>query len=532
MDDKVGKPNNKIDWRSFLRIGSDGWSSEFSSVDLLLKHLMRKSKSIASRDSYCFNVWILCSREYDEDKKILKVREGLLTPDELASASRDNPALIAKSIQNIADYYYGLGSTRYANQIIHLARTFFKVNNVELDLHGYFQPTRSRKRPEYIPTLAEALKMAEFAGSLRDQLIIKFLVYGGFRNSTLRSIIYNASYADPFLEEYTIKNEVEREKKCLIIIVHEAMKKIVPNACKNRVFYYTFIPPQIAEDLRLYLRELERKYGPLTDDQPIFFSKDRRVPLSKRLKKPISARELQEIVKNAAKRAGIKNWKYVTPHCLRKTHESFLRNQPDEVRLDVKEREFLFGHTLPGSQDTYFDKTKIEEMRAKYAKMIFEPASSVEKEERVIGEDELQRFLQEGWHFEATLPSGKVVVSRKVRVRQSEEAKTTSNVKDSSASLHEKEPLDSRLHTPQPIDSINQPPARSNNPETVNASSLETGQSSTSKPIDPFKPEQEHFSTTTSPKGESPTEEKGSAKVPPKEPAPKLGQKSLTDFFR
>ena len=389
-------------WWDFLGIKEDGKSSGFPSVDLVLRHLGRKSKSISSRDSYCYVIWSLCSK--------LK-----MNPEELVLRARENPSGVADSVQRIADERNNAGSVRYANNIIHIMKTFFKVNKVELDFHGYFQSARSRRRREYIPSLQEALKMADVAGSLRDRLIILLLIYTGLRNSTLRALVYNEAYPDPFLNEYTVKREMERNEECLVVLVHEVMKQRVPNACKNRIFYYTFIPPKVTDCLRLYLRELGEKFGPITDDQPIFFTQNRRIPLSQRLKTPVSTRELEEIVKKLAKRAGIKNWKDVHPHCLRKTNEGFLRNQPDEVRLDNKEREFFFGHKLPGSQDPYFDKMKIEEMRAKYAKMLFEPMASLQREERVVSEDELPGFLKDGWHFEATLPSGRAVVSRKVR---------------------------------------------------------------------------------------------------------------------
>lgn len=413
-------------WWGFLRVDDEGWSSGFRSVDLFLKHLARKSRSVASRDSYCYNLYRIC------------VGSGL-NPDELILKARENPDDVGFLVQGFADEYRDRGSTRYANSIIHLSNSFFKVNKVKLDLHGYFQPTRSRKRPECIPSWREALKMADVAGSLRNRLIILFLLYTGLRNSTLRALVYNESYPDPLLQEHTIKKELEREEECLIIVVHEIMKRHIPNACKNRMFYYTFIPPKVTECLRLYLQERREKYGGVLDYEPIFITKNRRISLSERRKTPISARELQEIVKKAAKRAGIEEWKYVYPHCLRKTYESFLRDQPDDVKLDVKEREFLFGHTLPGSQDTYFDKTKINNMRAKYAKMIFEPIASVEKEERVICEDELQTFLQQGWHFEATLPSGKVVVSRRAIIKQTTEVKAAGKAQIPSNTTVEKD---------------------------------------------------------------------------------------------
>jgi integrase len=396
-------------WWDFLKITGDGWLSEFESVDLLLHHLRRKSWSVASRNSYCYNIWRICSSE------LCKEKLGFApTPDELILKAKENPSVVSSIIQKFADAHIIKGSARYANNIIQLAKTFFKVNKVEIELQGYFQPTRSRKRKEYLPTLLEALRMADMAGCLRDRLIIEFLTYTGLRNSTLRALVYNEAFPDPMLQNYTIKQELERGEECLVIIVHEVMKNRIPNACKNRLYYYTFIPPRVTHDLRLYLAERKEKYGEILDDEPLFITENRRMHFSERRKTPISARELQEIVKKAARRAGIKDWKYVYPHCLRKTYESFLREQPEDVRLDIKEREFLFGHTLPGSQDAYFDKTKIEEMRSKYAKMNFEPVI-VETEDRLVSTDELQSFLQHGWRFIAALPNGKAVVSRKVK---------------------------------------------------------------------------------------------------------------------
>jgi integrase len=335
--------------------------------------------------------------------------------------AREDPDTVAAFVQGFADDYNARGSNKYANNVIGIANTFFKMNKIKLDLHGYYEGTRSRRRPEYIPSLSEALRMADVARSLRDRLIVLLLTYTGFRNSTLRALIYNETYPnDPALQEYTIKKELEKGKECIIMIVHEAMKERVPSACKNRIFYYTFIPPKVTECFRLYMKEKEERCKIVLNDldpYPVFNTENRRIPFKERFRTPISIRELQDIVKKLAKRAGIKNWKYVYPHCLRKTYENFLRNQPDEVRLDVKEREFLFGHILPGSQDTYFDK-KIEELREKYSRMIFEPIEGVKTEERVISEDELQTYLLQGWHFEATLPSGKIVVSRKAVIKK------------------------------------------------------------------------------------------------------------------
>ncbi len=364
-----------------------------------------------------------------------------MNPDEFFELAREKPIEATEFVQDFADAYNNSGSTGYANLVIHIFETFLKVNKIKLDLVGYSQPSRSRKRPEYIPTLLEALKMADMAVCLRDRLAILMLTYTGLRNSTLRATVYDECYLnDPVLQQYTLKREIERKEESLIIIIHEVMKKRIPDSCKNRIFYYVFLPPKVTECFRLHIREIARKVGCIDSNQPIFPTTNTRFSVSKRNKTAISNHQLENIVKDAAQRAGIENYRYVYPHCLRKTFESFMRNQPDELKLDEKEREFFFGHILPGSQDTYFDKTKIEEMRAKYARMSFEPFASFEKEERVIHENELKNYLKGEWHFEATLTSGDVVVFRKSLKKRTE---NTENI-DTAKSVNQKEHIQTR----------------------------------------------------------------------------------------
>ncbi|MGA2681875.1 MAG: site-specific integrase [Candidatus Bathyarchaeia archaeon] len=344
--------------------------------------------------------------------------------------AKQNPDLITRLVQTRADKYNWNKSICYANLIIAANRTFFKVNKIELDLKSFTHRVRGgRKKQEYIPSLNEALRMANLAGSNRNRLIILVLTYTGLRNSTLRAIVYDEEYPDPLLQQYSIKKQLDKGEKFLAIVVDEAMKKHVSRACKNNIPYYTFLPPIATEALQLHLRNIERVYGMLRNDQPIFHTENRRIPLCDRLRTPICSRELQEIVKNAAKKAGITEWRNVYPHCLRKTYESLLRDQPDTVRLDVKDREFVFGHIMSGSQDTYYDKTKIEKMRSKYSKMIFEPVI-IETEEKVVTDVDAPTYMQQGWHFVAQLQSGKVVVSRQVKLNQADPDKAFNGIRE------------------------------------------------------------------------------------------------------
>jgi len=41
----------------------------------------------------------------------------------------------------------------------------------------------------------------------------------------------------------------------------------------------------------------------------------------------------------------------------------------DGSHMDVKTQEFLMGHILPGSQDNYYDASKVEDMRTLYSNL-------------------------------------------------------------------------------------------------------------------------------------------------------------------
>lgn len=171
------------------------------------------------------------------------------------------------------------------------------------------------------------------------------------------------------------------------------------------------------------------------------------------------------MVKRAARRGGVERPKHVTPHCLRKAFESALRNNG----VDPKDQEFLMGHILPGSQDPYYDRSKIESLRQKYMKIRFFPSTDVQEfrkkqildtvrlldlpEERIkliqealakyetvddaireikklsspsykttsnkdrdpkkiINEDQLEDHLAGGWNVQNILPSGRILINR------------------------------------------------------------------------------------------------------------------------
>jgi len=329
------------------REGSEAWRSIYPSVQRLLDHLSRYTKSESSREKYLNLLRMFVEWSRHDPNFLVKMRKER----------------IEALVQSFADRLASMDRSKtYVNSVIKKLKTFFRVNGFEnLKVATYFVPTRYRKRPEYVPTKDEVHNMATAAGSPRNRAIIFSLWGSGLRVSTMCAL----NYGD-------VSEELESGETCIKIPVYPEMKTRVPDACKGSIPYYTFIFSEAVNDLRIYLREREERYGPISPDDPLFHSEWTFWNRDIRSEKRLGRRAIAKIVRRSAKIAGIRKWKHVTPHCLRKSFESVLRSPTiDGGRLDKGTQEFLFGHILPGSQDAYYDKTSVNFHRSEYAKLDF-----------------------------------------------------------------------------------------------------------------------------------------------------------------
>ena len=332
---------------TFLKV--DGWKSEYISVDLLLRHLSRKSKSEASRKAYLNWLHSFC----------IYARAN---PDELVKLSK---RANEKLVQNYADLYNdGNHSIRTINNAIDLLKAFFKVNGFkgarELEVESHYMPARYRKTPQYIPLKNEVYAMADSACSLKGRAIVLTLYSSGIRNSSLRALLIR-----------DVIDELSKGLNTILIPIYPEMKLKDPCACKSGLPYFSFICDETTDAIKLYLRERKEKYGEIQHQDPLFASDYNQIDRDHRSSQIMSARELQYIIKMCAKKAGIAKWQYVTPHCLRKAFETVLHSELVEGgRLDPKIQEFFMGHILQGCEDVYFDKN-VETLRCEYAKLNF-----------------------------------------------------------------------------------------------------------------------------------------------------------------
>lgn len=414
----------------------DDWKSEYSSVNNLMYHLeFGCSKSWTSRQGYLSELHRFC-------------HFAGKNPDELVALDNTILAQLFRSYSTRFDWKPS------CKQALYVLKTFFDENKrIDLDFPKIHCGSRApRKYEVYVPTMEEALKMMEFAGSLKRRAVIAMLFGTGLRNSTLRALKYGVSCTSRLdFVDHTIKNEFEEGHRNLMVVVDVGMKKWVKPACKNGIFYYTFTPSFATESLELYLKERERKFGVIEDDEFLFPSQCNGLSLEKRLRRPLSPKGLSRIVQDAARQAGLKYWDRVTIHSARTTYNGFLANQKGDNCLSQRDQEFLMGHILGGSMEAYYNKKEFMRLREKYSHLKYGSVDNGsnwlkrtavfhnldvddvlsgfqsfdgseedflyqymkgKKTQKLISTEELQQFLDEGWTVFTSISENQCVIEK------------------------------------------------------------------------------------------------------------------------
>jgi len=350
--------NGEKAYEPFLK--ATGWKSEYRSVQKLLNHLARRIKSEGSRECYLSWLYRFC-RKVGKD------------PDQMIAM---DPLWIREAVQDFVDDS-GATNPETGNLSRASLTAFLKANGFDggdknvIRIRGFFSPARKTiEMTDYVPTKEEIHRMAGTGrvNNLRDRAAILILFTSGLRQGTLRALRYK-----------DVKQELEGGVVPLKIPVYPEMKQVVTDACKGNVPYYSFISQEAIDALKAHLLELEGQIGKL-DENDVIFNGWKRNRYLRESRHKMGRSTMMLLVKNAAKRAGIERWADVHPHVLRKAFESALREDNAEGRkLDVKTQEFLLGHILPGSQENYYDRSKVDWLRKEYAKLNFSTSPTLSR---------------------------------------------------------------------------------------------------------------------------------------------------------
>jgi integrase/recombinase XerD len=221
--------------------------------------------------------------------------------------------------QDIKDYMAHLISINNTPRSLALKKAslkFFYDEVLKKDIVNFKTP----KIPKTIPsvlTKEEIKRLINSAGSYKTKVIIQFLYSSGLRLSELTSLKIN---------------DLELDEK--IGWVRSG------KGAKDRMFVLSNF---IIEELKTYIKTLDK------DEIYLFPGKNN----------TLSSRNVQKIVENAAKKAGIK--KKVTPHKLRHSFATHLL----EDGVDIRYIQSLLGHASIATTEiyTHVSKEKIKSIK-------------------------------------------------------------------------------------------------------------------------------------------------------------------------
>jgi integrase len=332
----------------------DSWNrSAYTSVDKWITAIRRRGDRRSTKLAYL--KWLSSFLRFvnltaDEDVElgkrlspserreelIAKIRGGL-TPDGLVLLSGRS---VSERVQAFCDKYNEMGKARTAHLALNYLRSFFNHNGVDkLNLKGY--NWRKSKGPEYVPTKEEVYRIADQCDA-RGRAIILCAFQSGLRNAALRALRYG-----------DVREQLQTGNIPVRIHVNLRLRQRIPQACKEDAEYFTFLGKEDSEALTEYVEWRTKKQGKIDDDDPLFLPYED-FAHGIRQKGPLSEDSLQRMIKRAAKRARIRDWRYIRFQSLRKSFRSVLdAGYVDEGQMAEDDKEYLMGHTLSGSKEPY-----------------------------------------------------------------------------------------------------------------------------------------------------------------------------------
>lgn len=372
-------------WEDYFGMERDSWTcTKHATIQKALDYLVRKAggqvhASHQSRKHILVSLGLFC-------------RQYRLSPEDMCKKS---PGELSRLVQEFCDAWMKAGKSATAqNRLVSLG-IFFDKNcyprgtdrGLTLQGYGYHVgqsklPTWNHGTEEYKPSRAEAWRMAHSCGStlegLRDKATILFLLGTGARSGDIRALHYGRTYHFKGME-FNIKEQLSRwDGKSIVIPITLELKKVVNEACKYRRQHLKLLFLEGVESLKDYLAERERLYGTIADDEPLFASHGKNLPEQVWRSQPMSPGNLCRIVKLAARRAfqgsaeHSERWRGVHPHVFKDCFLEIL-DHGDALTgtqiLSQNDKDFLMGHRLAGSMDSYYNPKKIDELKEKWLRL-------------------------------------------------------------------------------------------------------------------------------------------------------------------
>ncbi|MEM3056909.1 MAG: site-specific integrase, partial [Candidatus Bathyarchaeia archaeon] len=292
-----------------------------------------------------------------------------MSPDEFLRLRKEE---MEGLVQGFCDRYSEEGKKASASNAMKAIRSFLRANRVRVEELELDDSYRWMRRPEYVPTKDEVYRMASVAG-LKWRAIILCLFQSGLRNSALRALTYGL-----------LRDQVEGGATPIRVHVTEELRRVLSDACKEGVEYWTFFGREASEALRQYLAYRREIQGEIGDDELLFPSDSRSIPRELRGRVPIDKWGLTKELKKIARKAGIRQWESVRTHSLRKTFRAVLdAGYIDGGQMAEDDKEYLMGHRLPGAKAPYHN-ANVDVLAERYMRLDWSPRGFSMSREQVL----------------------------------------------------------------------------------------------------------------------------------------------------
>jgi site-specific recombinase XerD len=327
----------------------------------------------------------------------------------------------------------------------------------------YIRPVKKKAEIEYIPNREDVYRMVDAAKSLRDKAIILTLFQSGIRVNALCNLNYGH-----------IRKQLEEGKIPIRLKITDKID--VKLAGKEIDYYYTFLGAEAVNAIKAYVEGMRKKGYKWTDNSPLFLSRNlnRMVPssvlevvkktaeragldpkgiwphcLRKAFRKVLNASDIDEDTKETLmghKLPGSRG-NYFDLHDIDEIERKYLRcnfSRPGVGMSEEAKKEMLLSlwreqAKLYGIDPlrVRIEKTKelgrkltpdeeIIAIQSEIRKLITHPVMLKEEpgrdcnnsnncrryESKLVKEDELLQYLDEGWDIVKELSNGKIIIRR------------------------------------------------------------------------------------------------------------------------
>jgi SNF2 family DNA or RNA helicase len=382
------------------------WANQYETIANWLNHLQEKALNAYSLYRFC--QWA---------KK---------TPDELLEEKKRDPS--ANTVEKLLDKFCSLEEFRnsFRYQVSIAVKSYFHWNYA--DLAKAAGAVVLEKKKEYNKLSKENLrKLWNRARNPRDRALIPFVCSTGVAKETLSKLTWGH-----------LEDDWESKELPALDIPSELIKGHGIGRYKG-VRQITFLTPEAKAQLMDYKEFIEAKIGrKLTKDDHIWLDIQSQY-------KPLEYDSFASLILRLSKEAVVK----FTWHDGRR----WLTTALEQVGLSPNWARVLRGRKVSGSENPY-SRPNIEALRGKFKEALpyleflreapvvppevaqrlreleeeqrqlkaqYQLRSKGKKKEpeadctnghcqRIVSEEELSKFLEDGWRVVATLPSGKIVI--------------------------------------------------------------------------------------------------------------------------